>query len=114
MNFCCERSSWDELFVESDVDNVIDALQGHKADHEFCRSLRMHLGRNVAAPGGYRDFKVALASLAGVHSEVYGLSDCSPRNRGYEDFGCVICFACVEKWPIVILLANRSKLMSYL
>jgi len=69
VNFCREWSTGHELFVEGDVYDVICALERDEAHDEPGRSLRMHLGWDVAAPRADRDLKVALA-CKDVHSQM--------------------------------------------
>ena len=88
-----ERRSRYELFVKGDVNDMVYPLEWYKTDDKLGRSLRMHLGGDVAPAGRYCDLQVTFAGLACIDGEVNGFTDGTPRNGGNHDFRGIVCFA---------------------
>lgn len=97
MYLCGERSTRHQLLVERNVYDVIYSFQRNKANHKLCWALWVHLRWNVPPSCRYGNFEVAFSSLAGIDSKINGLSNCSPWNGGYENFGGIVGLAWISK-----------------
>merc|ERR1712012_399362 len=94
---------------------MVNGLKRNKADCKPSASLRVHLGRDIPAPGRDGDLQVALPCLADVHCELQRLPDGSPGNWGHETIACIKRFAnerCSSNGDPVVL--NTDSVGSHL